>query len=220
MKIRAVVFDLDGTLIDSMGIWLDVDKEFLSKRGIYPPQNLFEDIEGGNSFVEMAVYFKKKFNLSESINEIMQEWTQMVFEHYKNKVKLKSGVKEFLKFLKEKNIKMAVGTSNSDYLTKTVLFSNQISEYFSEIITGDETVRGKPFPDIFLKAINKMGTQPTDAIVIEDTLNGVLAAKNAGIKVCAVYDKHSQKKLETIKEISDWFVYDFYELKSLFEGIL
>ena len=88
-KIKSVIFDLDGTLIDSMGIWFDVDKEFLSKRNIIPPENLFDEIKGGNSFVETAQFFKDRFSLSESIEDIMKEWTDMVAYHYKYQVKIK-----------------------------------------------------------------------------------------------------------------------------------
>ena len=220
MKINAVIFDLDGTLVDSMGIWFDVDKEFLAKRNIIPPKDLFQDIKGGNNFVETAQYFKEKFNLSETIEEIMNEWTQMVAEHYKNSVKTKDGVLEVLYYLQEMNIKMAVGTSNSEYLSKTVLSSNNIDKFFKAIVSGNDKIKGKPFPDIFLTAAKLIHEKPENCIVIEDTVSGVEAAKNAKMKVCAIYDKHSETKINLIKEKADWFVYDFFEMKNFFSKIL
>jgi len=219
-KFNAVIFDLDGTLIDSMGIWFDVDREFLTKRGIVPPKNFFDDIKGGNSFVETAQFFKDRFSLDESTDEIMDEWTKMVAHHYKYQVKLKSNATDLLNYLKEKNIKLAVGTSNSLYLTKTVLQANDVLSFFDVIVAGDDDIKGKPFPDIFLKAAELINEQPQNILVVEDTLSGVKAAKNAKIKVCGIYDKHSERNLSEIKKLTDWFVNDFKEMKNLFKRIL
>ena len=218
--IKAVIFDLDGTLIDSMGVWLDVDKEFLQRRDIVVPPNLFDEIEGGNSFSETADFFKKRFNLSDSIEEIMQEWTDMVFHHYRDMVKLKSGALELLNYLKKNSISMAVGTSNSDYLAETVLKSNNILSYFKLVITGKDHIKGKPFPDIFLEAAKRMDKLPNECIVIEDTYAGVMAAKNANIKVCGIYDKHSEREISKIKATADWYVTDFYQLYDLIKGLI
>ena len=116
MKYKAVIFDLDGTLIDSMGIWIQIDKEYLEIRNIPVPADLFKDVKTGNSFKEICQYFKDKFNLSDSIEEIGTEWTSMVEEHYKTDVKLKSGAKELINYLSMNNVKMAIGTSNTKYL--------------------------------------------------------------------------------------------------------
>ncbi len=209
MKYKAVIFDLDGTLIDSMGIWIQVDKEYLQMRGIPVPDNLFMDVEGGNSFNEICLYFKKKFDLPESIEEIGVEWTKMVAEHYKKDVKLKPGALELLQFLKEKDIKIGVGTSNSKYLAETVLQANGVLGYFDSIIAGCDDIKGKPFPDIFLNAAKELNVLPQDCLVIEDVLVGVQAAKNAGIDVFAVYDEHAAHEIEKIKQNADFYAEDF-----------
>ena len=212
MELEAVIFDLDGTLIDSMEIWTKVDVEFLNKRNIPIPKNLFEDIEGGNNFEEIATYFKKKFNLPESISEIMNEWTEMVAEHYKTDVRLKPAVKELLDFLKMKKINMGVGTSNNEYLTKTVLSANHVLSYFDSIVSGKDEKKGKPFPDIFLRVAEELGTIPRKCLVVEDVLVGVQAAKNAGMKVFAVYDKYSASEKEAIQNIADFYAENFSQL--------
>lgn len=212
MKYKAVIFDLDGTLIDSMGIWIQVDKEYLQMRGIPVPDNLFMDVEGGNSFNEICLYFKKKFNLPESIEEIGVEWTRMVAEHYKNDVKLKPGAFELLQFLKEKNIKIGVGTSNSKYLAETVLQANGVLRVFDSIIAGCDDIKGKPFPDIFLKAAKELNLLPRDCLVIEDVLVGVQAAKHAGMDVYAIYDEHAAHETEKIKQNADFYAEDFWEI--------
>ncbi len=212
MKFKAVIFDLDGTLIDSMGIWAQVDVEFLQRRNIPVPDDLFKDMKEGNSFIEVAEYFIQKFNLPDSPQEIMDEWTEMVAEHYRKDVKLKPGAKEFLDLLKKNKIKMGIGTSNSEYLTKIVLEANGIYEYFDSIVIGKEEIKGKPFPDIFLKVACELEVELEDCLVIEDVLAGVQAAKNAGMTVYAIYDEFSEPDKEKIKRNADRYVGYFDKL--------
>ena len=212
MKFKAVIFDLDGTLIDSMGIWTQVDVEFLQRRNISVPDDLFKDMKEGNSFIEVAEYFIRKFDLPDSPREIMDEWTEMVAEHYRKDVKLKPGAKEFLDFLKQNKIKMGIGTSNNEYLTRIVLEANGISEYFESIVIGKEEIKGKPFPDIFLKAAAELDVEPNDCLVIEDVLVGVQAAKNAGMTVYAIYDEFSEPDKNEIKRIADRYVGNFNQI--------
>ncbi len=197
--IDAVIFDLDGTLIDSMGIWTQVDVEFLEKRGIAVPDNLFKDMEDGNSFYEVAIYFKAKFGLPETPEEIIAEWTDMVAHHYKHDVGLKPGALELLALLDDNDIRMSVGTSNSKFLAETVLKANGILNFFDVIIAGEGDLRGKPFPDIFLAAANHMNVEPERCLVFEDVHAGVLAAINAGMKVFAVRDDYSKSEWELLE---------------------
>jgi len=215
-RFRAVIFDMDGTLIDSMGIWVQVDKEYLIKRGITPPEDIFEDIEGGNSIVEVAQYFKEKFKIEDTPQEIIAEWTAMVLEHYKIDVVLKPGTLELLEYLKANNIKIGLGTSNSEYLAEIVLKKNGVYDYFDKIIAGCDDIKGKPFPDIFLKGAEMLEVEPKDCLVVEDVLVGVRAAKNAGMQVYAVYDEHAKRDLEKIKAEADFYAGDF---KTLLEKI-
>ncbi|MEA1972845.1 MAG: HAD family phosphatase [Candidatus Cloacimonadota bacterium] len=212
-KCKAVIFDLDGTLIDSMGVWEQVDVEFLKEKGLPVPKDIFEDLKGGNSFIEIARYFKDKFNLPESIEKIIETWTNMVKHHYQNEIELKPGVLDLLKFLKSKNIKIGIGSSNSLFLVKAALKNNNVLSYFDAFATGEEEVRGKPFPDIFLNVAKRLDIKPEDCIVVEDVLEGVIAAKNANMYVFAIYDKHSQKQ-KTIEEKADFYSLDFKTIQS------
>lgn len=208
-KFNAVIFDMDGTLIDSMGIWVQVDKEYLINRGITPPENLFADLKGGNSIVEVARYFKDKFSLADTPQEIIAEWTAMVLVHYKKDVKLKAGALELLTYLKAKKIKIGLGTSNSEYLAEIVLQANGVYDYFDKIIAGCDEIKGKPFPDIFLKGAKLLNEKPENCLVVEDVLVGVQAAKNAGMQVYAVYDEHAKQDLDKIKAEADFYAGDF-----------
>ena len=213
MKFKAVIFDLDGTLIDSMGIWTQVDHDFLAKRNISVPDDLFDDIQVGNSYVEVAEHFKRKFNLPDSAEDIMNEWTDMVAWHYKNDIPLKAGAKEFLTFLHKNGIKIGVGTSNIHRLTETVLSANYVWHYVDAVVDGQENLRGKPFPDIFLRVAEKLGVRPEECLVIEDVIAGVTAAKNAGMTSFAIEDDYSLKDKDRILEYVDFYARDFHEIK-------
>ena len=213
MKFKAVIFDLDGTLIDSMGVWTRVDRDFLGKRNIPVPDDLFDDIAVGNSYVEVAAHFKQKFNLPDSVEDIMNEWTEMVSWHYKNDIPLKAGAKEFLTFLHDNGIKIGVGTSNIHHLTEVVLSAHDVWHYVDAVVDGQENLRGKPMPDIFLRVAEKLGVLPHECLVIEDVIAGVTAAKNAGMTSFAIEDDYSLKDKDQIMEYVDYYARDFHEIK-------
>ena len=212
MKYKAVIFDLDGTLIDSMGIWLQVDKEYLEKRNIPVPDDLFKDVPEGNSFNEICLYFKDKFQLPDSIEEIGNEWIEMVAEHYKINIKLNDGAEELIKYLYDQNVKIAIGTSNTKYLAETVLKANGVLQYFDSIVAGCEEIKGKPFPDIFLKAAEELGIDPKNCLVIEDTIYGVRAAHNGGMDAFAIFDDNDTHDIEKLKSEADFYAENCWEI--------
>jgi HAD superfamily hydrolase (TIGR01509 family) len=220
MQLEAVIFDLDGTLIDSMHIWRDVDLEYLQKRGIEVTPDLFTDMPEGNSFSELAIYVKERFNLTDTIEMICNEWTMMVKDHYENQIGLRPGVQRLLDYLKAKKIKMAIGTSNSLELTSAVLKKNQISDYFLEIVSGDTHLRGKPFPDIFSHTAVSLDVLPQECLVIEDTLVGVKSALSAGMKVLAVQESDSRQDWQEIAATADYTASDFYQIMPIIQKLM
>ncbi|MCF7794350.1 MAG: HAD family phosphatase [Candidatus Cloacimonetes bacterium] len=212
MKYKAVIFDLDGTLIDSMGIWLEVDKEYLIKRNIPVPDDLFQDVPEGNSYKEICQYFKDKFNLPDSIEEIGREWQEMVEKHYKTEITLKSDAHELIGFLHSQNIKLGIGTSNNKHLAETVLQANEVLHYFDCIVAGCEDIKGKPFPDIFLQAAQQLRIDPVDCLVIEDTLHGVRAAHNGGMEAFAIFDDNETHEVEKLKKEAEFYAENFGEI--------
>lgn len=213
--IKGIIFDLDGTLVDSMWIWRQIDVDFLEKRGIPLPDDLQKSIEG-KSFTETAYYFKERFDLSESIEEIQFEWNQMARMFYRERIPLKNGVLAFLEKVHANGIAMGIGTSNSRELLVEVLKAHDIETYFKTIRTSCEVDKGKPFPDIFLKVAEDLGLSPDQCLVFEDTHAGIMAAKSAGMKAVAVYDELSEPYTDAIKKHADHYMVDFMVFEPLF----
>ena len=151
---EAVIFDLDGTLVDSMWMWKQIDIEYLGRFGYECPPQLQKEIEG-MSFSETAVYFKEKFQIPDSLEEIKQCWVDMSIEKYRCQVPMKKGVRRFLSYLKENGFRAGIATSNGRAMVDAVLHSLDMEAFFQVITTACEVAAGKPAPDIFLLACEK-----------------------------------------------------------------
>lgn len=208
---KAVIFDLDGTLVDSMWMWSKIDDEYLARFGIVRPENLQQDIEG-MSFSETAYYFKERFQIPDSIDTIKKDWNEMAWEKYEKQVPLKSGAKAFLEKLKEHDIALGIATSNSRELVEMVTRVHGIRDYFSAVITGCDVGKGKPNPEVYLKAASEMNVNPSECLVFEDVIQGIMAGKNAGMKVCAVEDDYSMFQKEEKARLADYYICTYEEL--------
>lgn len=204
-NIKAVIFDLDGTLIDSMWLWKAIDIEYLKKFGYDLPDSLQNDIEG-MSFTETAQYFKSTFNIPNTIEEIKAEWNKMAEEYYLTRVKLKDNVEHIIKYLNTNNIKTGIGTSNSRELVSLIVNRYNLANCFQSIRTSCEVKKGKPHPDIFLKVAEDLGVKPEECLVFEDIPNGIMAGKNAGMKVCAIYDDFSKHLTDEKISLADYYI--------------
>ena len=209
--IQAVIFDLDGTLVDSMWMWKDIDIEYLGRFGIELPSDLQDKIEG-MSYSETAVYFKERFQLPCTLDEIKKTWEEMAYEKYAHQVPLKAGAGAFLKALKQKGIRTGIATSNGKNLVEAVINAHGLDTYIDVIRTACEVAKGKPAPDIYLKVAEDLSVEPENCLVFEDVPMGILAGKHAGMKVCAVEDAHSKDKLEEKKKLADYFIHEFDEI--------
>lgn len=209
--VKAVLFDLDGTLVDSMWMWGSIDVEYLGKHGCSLPDSLQQEIEG-MSFSETAVYFKERFGLSDSLEEIKAEWIAMAKDKYAHEVQLKPGALSFLQYLRKQGIRMGIATSNSRELLEAVLQSHKLEPYFGCCMTACEAGAGKPAPDIYLKVAKRLEVRPKDCLVFEDTPAGMQAGKNAGIRVCAVEDKYSGGRISEIRRTADYYIRHFEEV--------
>ncbi|MGO5291399.1 HAD family hydrolase [Porcincola sp. LCP21S3_C12] len=210
----AALFDLDGTLVDSMWMWTDIDLEYLSRFSGAEDcdiRALQRDIEGF-SMPETAELFKTRFRIPDSLEQMQEDWNQMAYERYRTKVPLKAGARQLLETMRRKGMKLAVCTSNSRRLAETALQANDILGLFDRILTADEVGKGKPSPDIYLEAARQIGTVPARAIVFEDVISGAIAGKRAGMTVCGVADAYSEDRRMELVENCDYFIENFREL--------
>lgn len=210
-KFKGAIFDLDGTLFDSVGIWKDVDQAFFERRKIEMPEDYQECIKDMH-FRTMAIYTKERFNLTDDINDIMDEWCELCYEEYENKIGLKNGAFEYLKHIKDSGIKIAFATANTTELSEICLKNNGIFNLFDAHAYLHETTSDKCEPDVYLLACERLGLTPCDCIVFEDILPGIKGAKKGGFTVCGVYDKFSDNDTKEIRENADYYIKSFKEL--------
>jgi len=211
-KIDAVIFDLDGTVVDSMWMWEAIDIEYLDRFGIGLPPDLQKKISG-MSFSETAVYFKETFGIPDSLEKIKTDWNEMAMEKYCHEVPLKPGVLEFLKDLKKRGLKTGIATSNSKELALAVLDALGLAPYFDEVHMSCEVKTGKPAPDIYLLVAQYLGVKPERCLVFEDIPEGIQAGKTAGMRVCGVEDDFSADYREEKKQMADYYITHYDEIK-------
>ncbi len=209
--IKAVIFDLDGSMVDSMWMWRTIDIDYLGRFDIELPEDLQSCIEG-MSFSETAAYFKKRFQIPDDIEKIKADWNQMAWDKYTYEVPLKEGVLDFLEYCKGQGIKMGIATSNSRKLVENIISVHNLERYFTCIMTGCDVEKGKPSPDIYLAVAKELSVEPEDCLVFEDIIPGIMAGKAAGMQVCAVYDEYSRHQDEDKKRLADYYTYHFREL--------
>ncbi|WP_373481801.1 HAD family hydrolase [Acetobacterium sp.] len=209
--IHAIIFDFDGTLVDSMNLWHQIDVDFLRRRGLLCPNDLSMAISG-KSFTETAEYFKERFLLPDSIAEIKAEWDEMSRNAILNEIGFKPGALPFLSWVDAHAIPMAIATSNTRSTLELFLPQYGIDQYFHSLHFTCEVGRGKPHPDVFLAAAKALDVLPEHCLVFEDTLEGIHGARSAGMTVISVDDALQSHRLDRIKESSLHHIQSFREL--------
>lgn len=210
-NIQSVIFDLDGTLVDSMWLWHDIDVEFLEARGLALPETYQHDIEG-MSFTETAVYTKGLFQLSETVEELKAIWNGMALQKYSYEVNFKPGAKDFLCYCRQQGITLGIATSNSRELVDAVTAALKFQGDIREIVTACEVAHGKPAPDVYLEAARRLSTEPEHCLVFEDVPMGIRAGKCAGMKVCAVEDAFSAHQEEEKRRLADYYISSYAQV--------
>jgi len=211
---EAVIFDMDGSLVDSMWVWHDIDREYLGRFGKEIPKDLQRAVEG-MSFTETADYFRRRFSLGLSVEQIKADWNEMAWEKYQMRVLLKPGARELLDYCLERDIKLGIATSNSREIVDMTMEARGVAGYFSAITTACEVKAGKPAPDVYRITAAKLGVEPGSCLVFEDIVSGILAGKAAGMKVCGVDDAYSFYQREEKMELADYYIHDFMDLEEV-----
>ena len=205
--IKGAIFDLDGTLLDSMFIWDTIGEEYLRALGKEPHEDLKETFMT-LTLEEAAVYYRENYGVTLSVGEIVDGVNAMVEQTYRTKVTLKPGIAEYLAWLKENGVRMCVATVTDRYLVEETLERLGVRHYFSEIFTCAEVGFGKDKPVIYQKALEHLGTEKSDTYVFEDLPFALNMAKTDGFPTVGVYDRHEAHQDE-LKELADYYIFDF-----------
>ena len=208
--ISAVIFDMDGTLIDSMWLWDDINIEMLKMFNIDTPQD-FHDRKANLNSIEVLHYFKE-LGIPKTVEEIGAIVYEMAYINYETKVTLKRGALKLLKYLKDNKIKTGLATNSPKNLVDVAMRNLQLSDYFDSIRTLEDTKNIKPSPDIFLLVADDLNTPVNKCLVFEDSIHGIMAGKRAYMSVCAVYDDFSKESFNYKISHSDYYINDFIQL--------
>ncbi len=210
MRTKGFIFDLDGTLIDSMGVWESIGEQYLRKNGVTHIPADFTNIIKTMDLAESALFIKNEFQLPFSPGEIRNQIVQFIEDQYRYHIPLKKGVREFLE--RNAGVQMCIATATDQALAAAVLKRLCIDRYFSFVLTTADVGCGKDRPDIFLKAAKMLGLKNDEVLIFEDSLHAVETAKRAGFCVAAVYDDVAKNEQDALKSIADIYLTDLNEL--------
>lgn len=207
----AAIFDLDGTLLDSMHVWDDVDHAFLLSRNLPIEEDYFAALKQIN-IRECADYTIARYRLDEAPEALIEWWNQKATEAYHRDVQLKPGAKEYLLHLKAQDVKLGIATSCSKELYEPALERLGIAALFDAVTLTHEVGCNKSKPDVYLLTAEKLGIKPEECIVFEDIPDAVGGAKAAGMTVAGVYDDTSKDQRALIEQTADYYIETFTEL--------
>jgi HAD superfamily hydrolase (TIGR01509 family) len=208
--LSAIIFDLDGVLADSEPWWSKIDAELLAEYGVTYRGEYHQNV-AGVSYRLAVEFYKKAFGLSVATDEMMRRRGEIATEFFAHRVGLFPNIKEVLEELRQMKLHLAVATSSVSASARPFLDRHQLTGFFKVIVTGEEVERGKPAPDIYLCAAQKLGIPADACLVVEDALPGVAAAKAASMSVAAIpdtrfvdlrnYEKKADYILKSLKEL-------------------
>ena len=213
-EINAVIFDMDGTLIDSTGLWHEIDKRFFAKRNMDLPKDYAQKIVH-LGLKQAAIFTKKEYGVKESPEEIIQEWRHMAIDFYVNEVQLKEGALELLKIFKENGLKLSIATANDAELYMPCIDRLGIADYFDFIDDVNTSQKGKEDGKIYLDLVEKMHSKPENTLVLEDMPTCIKTAFDNGFITIAVYDEASKNYDDQKRKYSHLFVNSLKELKNV-----
>ena len=202
--IKGAIFDVDGTLLDSMVIWENLGKEYLKSVGAVPRDDL-RDALRPLSCSQSAHYMKNEYSLPFSVQKITNDIKAMISEFYNHEAKLKEGVRELLEHLNCLGIKICIATASDAHLIKTALEREEVLHYFDKIFTCEEIGKSKSYPDVYEAALSHIGCSKDECMVFEDSYHALCTAKKAGFRVSGVYDSFEPQWKKVKSECEFWY---------------
>ena len=214
--IKGAIFDLDGTILDSMFIWSEIGYKFLEEKGIQLPPGA-DDQFTTMSLMEAAEYYIKHFDNTATIESIVNDINRLVEGFYFNEVLKKDGIAEFLEYLKNRDVKMCIATATDKYMVEKALERNGIRQYFSEIFTCNGVGAGKNTPVIYDVSLEHLGTPKENTFVFEDALYAIETAHKSGYNLVGIKDVSEKAPEEDIAKLCNYFIHSYSDIYQYFE---
>jgi HAD superfamily hydrolase (TIGR01509 family) len=214
----SIIFDLDGVLADSEPWWSKIDAELLAEYGVTYRGEYHQNVLGV-SYRLAVEFYKKALGLSVPTDEMVRRRGEIATEFFANSVGLFPNVKEVLEELRQMKLRLAVATSSVSASARPFLDRHELTKFFEVIVTGEEVERGKPAPDIYLRAADKLGIPADACLVVEDALPGIAAAKAARMRIAAIPDRRFVDPHEYEKE-ADYVLNSLKELPALVRKLM
>lgn len=208
--IKGIIFDADGTLLDSMRIWAELGERYLTGLGIKAEEGL-SDILYPMTLEESSNYIKERYHLADTVEKITEDTLKLIEHFYQHEVKAKAGLDLFLEKLRQKQVSMGIATSGDKEILRSALIRLGIDQYFNFILTCTELGTSKQETVIYQKAAQMLGTEPEETVVFEDVLHGIKTAKSSGFITVAIEDASNQGDREEIVRTADYYIADFQD---------
>lgn len=210
MRLQGAIFDMDGTLLDSMSVWETLGSDLLRDLGYQPEADLDQKMRP-MSLPQAAEYCKEHYNLTQTVDEIAALVDHRVDRFYREEVLAKPGTDRFLSLLKMEGVWMYVATATDRAQAETALRRTGLDGYFRGILTCTEVGSGKDNPLIFEKCLTRLRCRKQECVVFEDSLHALKTAKDAGFRVAAVYDAFSESDQPAMRELADYYIRSYDE---------
>ena len=212
MEQRFAIFDMDGTLVDSMLYWHNLGQEYLESKGITGDLNEVLERSKPMTMVESGALFIQEFGLDGTPESVAAEINAVMEDHYRFDVQLKDGAKEYLEQLRRKGIKLCVASATAEDLVSLCLTRLGVRDYFEFLLSCETVGTGKNRPDVYFAAAERLGAAVENTVVYEDAWYAVRTAKNAGFRVVAIFDYNSRARWDEIRELADTPIESWAEL--------